>query len=225
RIEDLRVDLALEEAIEMARRVNRYLERTAPWKLHKEGKEDRVATVLYFSAEVLRILGDILEPVMPGKAGELKSQLGVSSSGTWDERVRWGVLEPGTTVPGGPPLFPRVRPEERREPEGAYITLEEFQKLDIRVGEVTSAESVQGTRKLLRVEVDLGGEKRQLVAGLAEHYAPEELVGRKVIVLANLKPARIRGVESQGMLLAADDGKNLALIVPDREVGSGARVR
>ncbi|RKY64823.1 MAG: methionine--tRNA ligase [Candidatus Latescibacterota bacterium] len=225
RIEDLRVDLALEEAIEMARRVNRYLERTAPWKLHKEGKEDRVATVLYFSAEVLRILGDVLEPVMPGKAGELKSQLGVSSSGRWEERVHWGVLEPGTTVPGGPPLFPRVRPEERREPEGAYITLEEFQKLDIRVGEVTSAESVQGTRKLLRVEVDLGGEKRQLVAGLAEHYAPGELVGRKVIVLANLKPARIRGVESQGMLLAADDGKNLALIVPDREVGSGARVR
>lgn len=219
KIEDLRVDLALEEAIEMARRVNRYLERTAPWKLHREGKGDRVATVLYFSAEVLRVLGDILEPVMPGKAEELKSQLGVSSKGKWEERVLWGVLEPGTPVPGGPPLFPRVRPE------GAYITLEEFRRLDIRVGEVTSAEQVQGTRKLLRLEVDLGGEKRQLVAGLAEHYAPEDLVGRKVIVLANLKPARIRGVESQGMLLAADDGGSPALLVPDRRVRPGAKVR
>lgn len=226
RIEDLRVDLALEEAIEMARRVNRYLERTAPWKLHKEGKEGRVATVLYFSAEVLRILGDVLEPVMPGKAGELKSQLGVSSSGTWDERVRWGVLEPGTTVPGGPPLFPRVRPETSKQGAAEdFVDIGYFGKLDLRVADVVSAEPIRGTQKLMRLEVDLGGERRQLVAGLAEHYRPEELVGKKVVVVANLKPARIRGVESRGMLLAADDGGSLALLVPDREVRSGAKVR
>ena len=226
RIEDLRVDLALEEAIEMARRVNRYLERTAPWKLHKEGKEDRVATVLYFSAEVLRILGDILEPVMPGKAGELKSQLGVSSSGTWDERVRWGVLRPGTLVPGGPPLFPRVRPETSKQGAAEdFVDIGYFGKLDLRVADVVSAEPIRGTQKLMRLEVDLGGERRQLVAGLAEHYRPEELVGKKVVVVANLKPARIRGVESRGMLLAADDGGSLALLVPDREVRSGAKVR
>jgi len=226
-VEALRLDLALEEAIEMARRTNRYLERTAPWRLYKEGHMGRVGTVLYYAGEVLRILGDILEPVMPWKAEELRTQLGASPEGTWDERMRWGVLRPGTRVPGGPPLFPRVRPDalEQDTTEEAFIDIEDFGKLDLRVADVVSAEPIQGTRRLLRLEVDLGGEKRQLVAGLAEHYRPEELVGKKVVVVANLKPARIRGVESRGMLLAADDGGSLALLVPDREVRSGAKVR
>jgi len=129
-------------------------------------------------------------------------------------------------VPGGPPLFPRVRPETSKQGAAEdFVDIGYFGKLDLRVADVVSAEPIRGTQKLMRLEVDLGGERRQLVAGLAEHYRPEELVGKKVVVVANLKPARIRGVESRGMLLAADDGGSLALLVPDREVRSGAKVR
>ncbi|HID12170.1 MAG TPA: methionine--tRNA ligase [Candidatus Latescibacteria bacterium] len=226
-VEALRLDFALEEAIEIARRTNRYLERTAPWRLYKEGRRERVGTVLYYAGEVLRILGDLLGPVMPRKAGDLKSQLDICSGGAWDERIRWGVLKPGTEVPGGPPLFPRVRPEVPKQGVAgkALITIEDFQKLDLRMAEVVSAEPVPGTQKLLHLEVDIGGERRQLVAGLAKHYRPEELVGKSVVVVVNLKPTRIRGIESQGMLLAADDGESLTLLTPDRKVRPGAKVR
>lgn len=105
------------------------------------------------------------------------------------------------------------------------IDITEFQKLDLRVAEVKQAERVEGTDKLLRLQVDIGGEPRQIVAGIAQHYKPEELVGRSVVVVSNLKPATIRGVESRGMLLAASNAEALSIVTLDRPLPSGARVK
>ena len=104
------------------------------------------------------------------------------------------------------------------------ITLDEFKRIDLRVGEITSCERVEGTDKLLKLTVDLGAESRQLVAGLAAHYEPQQLLGRQIVVVCNLKPAVIRGIESQGMLLAAGDGQVLGVLTPERRVQNGSKI-
>lgn len=104
------------------------------------------------------------------------------------------------------------------------ITIDEFKKIDLRIGEVTSCEKIEGADRLLKLTVDLGNETRQLVAGIAAHYSPDELVGKQIVVVANLKPAVIRGIESQGMLLAVNDGQTLGVLTPERRVQNGSRV-
>ncbi len=108
--------------------------------------------------------------------------------------------------------------------EKGLIGIEDFLKIDLRVAKVLSAERVEGSEKLLRLQISLGDEERTIVAGIAKHYSPEELVGKKIVVVANLKPRKIFGITSQGMLLAASDGENLSLIVPDRDVKEGAKL-
>ena len=114
---------------------------------------------------------------------------------------------------------------KKEEPREDLISFSEFQKLDLRVAKIEAADRVAGADRLLRLQIRLGDEQRQLVAGIAEHYAPSALIGRQIVVVANLQPATIRGVESQGMLLAASDDRGLALIAPDGEIGDGAEVR
>ena len=111
------------------------------------------------------------------------------------------------------------------KPETPLIDFAEFQKMDLRTAEILSAERVEGAKKLMRMEIDVGEERRQIVAGIAEQYAPETLIGKRIVVVANLKPAKIRGVESQGMLLAAEEGDALSLVTLDRAIGLGAKVR
>lgn len=108
--------------------------------------------------------------------------------------------------------------------EKALIGIEDFLKVDLRVAKVLSAEKVEGSEKLLKLQISLGDEERTIVAGIAKHYSPEELVGKKIVIVANLKPRKIFGITSQGMLLAASDGENLSLIVPDRDVKEGAKL-
>ena len=109
--------------------------------------------------------------------------------------------------------------------EETFIDFGDFQKMDLRTAEILSAERVEGTNKLLKMEIDIGEEHRHIVAGIAEHYAPEDLTGKKIVVVANLKPAKIRGVESRGMLLAAEEGHILSIVTLDREIPAGAKVR
>ncbi|RUM88156.1 MAG: methionine--tRNA ligase [Thermodesulfatator sp.] len=221
---------ALNEAVNLA---NRYVDREAPWELKKKGELERLSRVLYQLLEGLRVLAVALSPVMPRSAEILLQNLGLSPEEelSVEAALTWGRLRPGTPVERGPVLFPRLErpiqeaskssPEEKTGQE--LYPLEEFKKWDLRVGEVVAAERVPGTDRLLKLTVRCP-EERTLVAGIAEHYRPEELVGKKVVLVANLRPARIRGVLSEGMILAAKGSSGLKLVVPEGEVEPGAEV-
>jgi len=218
---------------------NKYIDQQAPWDLHKAGREQELARVLYGVADTIRAVATLLEPFMPAVAGEIRSQLGAPSDGPLlpitQPEVR---LRPGTRTKRGKPIFPRIETTApasvpgatddvpREEPMATEtIDIEQFAKVDLRVGEIISAERVEGTQNLLSVRVDIGAEERTMVAGIAKQFDPAVLPGTKVVVVANLKPAKIRGVVSQGMILAAGDDIPLALVTLDRDCPNGTRVR
>jgi methionyl-tRNA synthetase len=243
-VEAMRLDLGLGELAAVIRECNRYLEKRQPWTLAKQGRTAELGTVLYHAAEALRIVSGMLTPVMPGKMTELRGCLGLGSGAPdYATLTRWGVLAPGTAVQKPDILFPRVEatpvagdaeagPAEAKskvqpakaeaaakpaEPVAGVTTIEvaDFQKVQLRTAEILSAEPVPGADKLLRLQIRIGEETRQIVAGIAKHYAPADLPGKTVVVVANLKPAKIRGVESNGMLLAASSGETLRLVTVD----------
>ena len=240
----LRFQKAIEDVWELVALCNKYIEDTAPWKLAKDdGNRDRLDTVLYTTAEALRFLCMHLNPVLPVSTEALWKQLG--QSGKVGEihlptEARWGRLNPGTEVHKGGVLFPRIDLSAERKPmekqndtargpddqAGAnLIEISDFARVELKTGMVLSAERVPKSKKLLRIEVDTG-EKRQVVAGIAEHYEPEGLVGKTIVVVANLKPAKLMGVESQGMILAASDADgNLSVLTTERPMVPGAKIR
>lgn len=226
-------------------RTNKYIDETAPWALAKDpAKKERLATVLYNLAEVLRQVAILTSPFMPATAEKIWAQLGIPSAFAdvkLDEAGVWGGLPQGITVAKPEPIFPRIeeKPEEiETQPVAAQvpavkesaavvapslpeISIEDFAKLDLRVVKVLAAEKVKGADKLLTLTVDLGNEQRTIVSGIAKHYTPEELVGNSVVMIINLKPAKIRGIESRGMVLAAScDDKLKVVTVPDMPAGS-----
>ena len=238
-INRMRVNEALEEILQFIRSINRYMESQAPWKLVKTD-HSAAGRVLYTAAEALCIGALLLAPVMPNR-----TRLVLDSLCAGDRCREWGGLIPGRHIQLHPHLFPRIDvrilsttelPEEAGKPQSEKgtpgkegiletISLDTFQKVELRTAEVSVAEHVVGTDRLMRLEVMVGAEKRQIVAGIAHQYKPEELVGKIIVIVANLQPATIRGLESQGMLLAASQGKQLSLVILDRErVGSGATV-
>jgi len=238
-IEKLNINQALDEALKLVRFTNRYVDKTAPWNLAKEKDKTRLGTVLYASAETLRIISLLFYPALPEKCQKLREILGLSNNEIIPNLERekdWGYLKPGTKIREIVPLFPRSRETKQIEvskeksevsvakEEKMEITIEDFAKMDIRVAQVIGAEKVEGAKKLLKLKVEFGDENREIVAGIAEHYKPEELVGKKIILLANLKPARIKGIESKGMLLAAQDGESLTILTVDKEVKPGAKI-
>ncbi len=241
-MERLNFHKALMAVWDLIGHANRYVDRTEPFRLAKDpGRRGRLETVLYHLLEVNRLVSVLLWPFMPGTAEEISRQLGTrvpKEPGDLNRLGRWGLLEAGSPLGAPRPLFPRVDLKEKgltvagdreveveKRPEKAEVTLEDFQRLDLRVGLVTAAEAVEGSRRLMRVVVKIGGDERQLVAGIGEKYSPEELVGKSVVVLVNLKPARIFGQLSQGMLLAAVRGEDLRLVTVDGQIASGAEVR
>ena len=239
----LEVDEAMEEfafqralgAIwEFIGRVNRYVDAAAPWTLAKEaGQAQRLGTVLHALGESLRCLGILLDPFLPAAAGKIRAALGAPAPRLDD--LQWGRLAAGTRVQKAPGLFPRVEVKTSVAPPAGgaagagtspqRITLDDFKKVDLRVAEVVAAEKVARSRKLLKLTVKLGEETRTLVAGIAEHYAPEGLVGRKVVVVANLEPATLMGVESNGMVLAGSTEATVSLLMPDQDLPPGSRVK
>lgn len=232
---------ALGSIMELVKRANKYIDETTPWLLARdENQGQRLATVLYNLAETLRIVAVALQPFMPDTAQEMLRQLGCGESKSlrsWDSIAQFGQLPPGTNVQRGKPLFPRLdlsaepevlqylEQEEEPEPEEPTISYEEFSKLDLRVGEVVAAERIPKSSKLLKLKVSLGNTTRQIVAGIAKYYQPEELVGKHVVIVANLQPARIFGVESQGMVLAASDEEGLSLVTPEKIIKAGGQVK
>ncbi len=236
---EMRPDLALGQVLGAVKAVNRYFEVKQPWTLGKQADKGPINNVLYLAAESLRVTSQLLHPVMPGKMDQLRASLGLRGPCTWAELQEFGKIPPGREVREDGPLFPRVEREEPKPtvaaapaavpapvplPEG-LITYDDFSKVKLRTATILSAEKIAGADKLLKLQIRIGEEQRQLVAGIALHYAPEALAGKTVVVVANLKPAKIRGVESNGMLLAASVGDQLKLVTIEGELPGGAIVK
>jgi len=223
---------ALTAAWEFIGVLNRYVDTEQPWALAKApGKAGRLSTVLYTLAESLRVLGIVLAPFVPDAAGKIRAALGQSGEPKLTD-AQWGRLAPGTPVQKLSGLFPRVDDKkpaaalvQSAPAAGATIKIDDFGKVELRVAEVMAAEPVPKSKKLLKLTVSLGAEQRTLVAGIAEHYAPADLVGKKVVVVANLEPAKLMGVESNGMVLAASADGKLAVLTLDRDLPPGSKVR
>jgi methionyl-tRNA synthetase len=220
--------------------LNRYVDAMAPWALARDpARRGRLDTVLYTLGESLRCLGILLDPFLPEAAARIRAALGAPAPALAD--LGWGGLAPGTPVAKLSALFPRVDAKaltstpsaegrggpQTAEPGGAAarIALDDFAKVELRVAEVVAAEKVPRSRRLLKLAVRLGDETRTLVAGIAEHYEPAALIGRKVVIVANLEPATLMGVESDGMLLAASHEGQVSLLTLDKDVPPGSRVK
>ena len=221
-------------------RANKYIDETTPWILARdEEKKDRLGTVLYNLAEALRVVSVLISSHMPTTPLKLHRQLGIvkhKNLHTWESIQSWGVLPSGIKVQKGDPIFPRidgtkeekakeetVKAKKEEKKKDNQISIDEFRRMDLRVAKVIGAERVPKADKLLKLEVEIGQETRQIVSGIADFYSPEDLIGKRIIVLANLKPAKIFGLESKGMLLAAaeEDDRFLTLATTDREIDSG----
>jgi methionyl-tRNA synthetase len=260
---------ALETAWALVAAVDKYIVENEPWALDEKKDEEsrsRLATVLYTSAEALRIVTALAHPVMPDATAKIWAQMGLGDIKKFDlTQLQWGQLRLGTKLGEVQPVFPRadksavermqkmeeqsasvgtgvspVQPSEARQPAASSasqtapaktaaaipdgkISIDDFAKVELRVAQVKTAERVKGADKLLRLEVDLGTEVRQLVAGIAEAYEPETLIGRKVVIVANLAPRKLRGLESNGMIVAAspEGGKPvLASFLEDVPIGT-----
>lgn len=246
---------ALEQIWRFVARCNKYVDETAPWALAKKPEEEkRLDHVLNTFAQCIRIMTIFTAPFMPGVPGKTAALLGKTEGDflNWAGLEEWDGLEPGLRVVKGDPLFPRVdmsdwiTQEELKEmqeekissaaesteeavpefePIKEEVTIDEFAKLDLRVAKVLKAEKVEKTDKLLKLEIEVAGETRTIVSGIALHYAPEELVGKHVVIVANLKPVKLRGILSQGMIVAASHGENLEVLSVDAKIPGGARVK
>lgn len=244
-VESLRFFEALEEIMAFVRLLNRYFNDEAPWKLAKEPEsQTRLATVLYNVAEGLRITSTLLEPAMPNKAIQIRKDLGLGDY-NFSDVVSWGGVTPGTEIPKTTEmLFPKKEAEINSPKESVSIkaipektrkdckemvdevSIEDFSRTELRVARVIKAEKVQGADKLLKLRIDVGTDERTVVSGIAPWYKPEDLAERKVILVSNLKSAKLRGIVSQGMVLAAEDGDgNVILIEPADAVPVGSLVR
>ncbi len=230
-MEEFAFQRALASMWEFVGVVNRYVDATQPWALAKDAsKRERLSAVLYTLAESLRVLGIVLAPFLPDAATKIRAGLGQPGEPKLVDAV-WGRLAPGTTVQKVSGLFPRVdvpiKPgtgELEAVTAAPRVKMDEFGKIELRVAEVVAAEPLPKSKKLLKLTVSLGEEQRTLVAGIAEHYTPAELVGKKVVVVANLEPAKLMGVESNGMVLAASSAGKLAVLTPDRDLPPGSKV-
>lgn len=239
---NMKLDRGIEQVLSAVRAGNRYLEQTAPWKLAKEGKDKELNTVLYTIAELLRIVSGLLYPIMPEKMCELRNAIGIKNSTIDINSLKsWGILKPGSQCNDNGSLFPRIEVDKKdlqqqsntkknkKKKESTnnnigVITIDDFFKTELKSATILSAEKVEEANKLLKLQIDIGNEKRQIVAGIAEFYTPNEIIGKTIIVVCNLKPATIRGIESQGMLLAAKTKKKLTLVTLPNDTPPGLAI-
>ena len=236
-MEEFAFQRALAALWEFVGAVNRYVDTSQPWALAKDSTQRAMLDgVLYTLAEALRCLGVLLAPFLPEAAAKIRAALGQTGEPKLAD-AEWGRLAAGTRVQKLSGLFPRIderasgatrtssTPPAVQAGRAAPVTIAEFGRLDLRVAEILAAEPVPKSKKLLKLTVSLGAEQRTLGAGIAEHYAPADLVGKKVVVVANLEPATIMGVESNGMVLAGSAEGTLAVLTLDRDLPPGSKVR
>lgn len=245
-IDNTQINLALTEIFKLVDRANKYIDETAPWVLGKDASQKaRLASVLYNLLESIRIISTLLSSFMPTTMPEVWKQIGAESEHvTYENAAKFNVLPVTVTVHKGDMLFPRIDAEKeieelnqiiaQNQPAPAYqpepladqIQIADFAKIDLRVAKVISAEKVKKSKKLLKLQLDDGMGGRQVVSGIAEYYKPEDLIGRKIILIANLKPAKLCGVESCGMICASDlPNGSIAVQFVDDQFPCGAKLR
>ncbi|WP_288285964.1 purine-nucleoside phosphorylase [uncultured Megasphaera sp.] len=250
-VDETKIKQALEAIFEGVSRANKYIDETTPWILAKDpAQAKRLEAVMYNLADAVRNIAILISSMMPFTAPKIFEQLGLTVPEQFDlNEVAWGNFPDGTKVAKGQPIFPRIEEEEEDKPAEAkkeakpakkekkadkknagvvtpdQCTIEDFGKLDLRVGTILSAEKMPNADKLLKIQVQVGDETRTIVSGIAPYYKEEELTGKNVIVIANLKPAKLRGVESRGMLLAASDGQGNLKLAEVPGIASGSKVK
>ncbi|KGX90095.1 methionyl-tRNA synthetase [Pontibacillus halophilus JSM 076056 = DSM 19796] len=247
-MDNMQFSVALVNLWSFVSRTNKYIDETTPWVLAKdESQKERLGNVMAHLAESIRHIAVMLQPFMTRTPKRILEQLGIEDEGylVWDSLNEFGQIPAGTQVQKGEPIFPRLDTEEETqliksmmkggtpEPEteeeadeSNEIAIDDFMKVDLRVAEVVEADKHPKADKLLRLQLDLGTEKRQVVSGIAQHYSPEDLIGKKVVCVTNLKPVKLRGELSQGMVLAGDDENGtLSLASIDQSLPNGTRVK
>lgn len=253
-MDHMELNQAIKDVWNLIGRANKYIDETAPWILAKDpAQAERLQAVMYNLAEALRIIAILIAPFVPVTAPKIYEQLGLGKPESFFMAdAVWGKLATGTKVQKGEPLFPRIevteagetviaatkktaakaikaedpKAEAKKEAAAAdEITIEDFAKIDLRVATVVAAERVPKTDKLIKLQVKIGDEERTIVSGIAQHYEPENLIGKNVIVIANLKPAKLRGIESRGMVLAASDGEGNLVLADAPGIASGSKVK
>ncbi len=254
KMNDLRVADAITETFNIFKRCNKYIDETMPWALAKdETQADRLSTVLYNLVEGISIGAALLEPFMPETTAKIRKQLNAPEL-TLEDLTKFGNYVSGTRVTDAPeilfarldineimPKVEEIRAKQRaqagvtEEPQAEAgidvekkpeISIDDFMKVQLRVGEILKCEEVPKSKKLLCSQVKIGSEVKQIVSGIKQHYSAEEMVGKKVVVVANLKPAKLAGVLSEGMLLCAEDAEgNLSLLTPEKDMPNGAEIR
>lgn len=242
KMDEFKASNALDEIFNLLRRTNKYIDETMPWALAKdESKKDRLATVLYNLIESIRFSAVMLYPYIPSTATKILDQINTDKR-DFDSLKEFGQYQSGTKVVEKPEmLFARLDPKEVakkvaiieekqkasvkvvQKEEKEYITIDDFAKVELTVGTVVKCEKHPNANKLLVSQIDLGNETRQIVSGIADAYTPEEFVGKKVIVVSNLKPAQLRGVESQGMILAGGSKKDIE-VVSIQDLPNGTKI-
>ncbi|MEC1108705.1 methionine--tRNA ligase [Bacillus velezensis] len=249
-MENMEFSVALSTLWQLISRTNKYIDETAPWVLAKDQeKEKELRSVMYHLAESLRISAVLLQPFLTQTPEKMFAQLGVEDQSlkAWDSIQTFGQLK-NAKVNKGEPLFPRLEAEEEvayikqkmqgtapakkekaEEPQEAErlpeITFDQFMDTELRVAEVLSAEPVKKADRLLKLQIDLGFEQRQVVSGIAKHYTPDQLVGMKIICVTNLKPVKLRGELSQGMILAGESDGILKVVAVDQSLPKGTRIK
>ncbi|MEM2351694.1 MAG: methionine--tRNA ligase subunit beta, partial [Thermoproteota archaeon] len=229
-LENCQLQAALREAIELSRIGNRYLNEKRPWDEVKSNPQ-MAANTIYVSAQIVKALSVILEPFMPITARKLRKMLNLPEKVSWDDA--YVPLPPGHKVKGAEPLFTKISASEsdmqnmleRIRERAEEVSYEDFSKIDIRVGRIVEAEIVPGSKNLLKLSIDVGGALKTALAGIAKYYRPEDLRGKYVAVVVNLKPKKVFGIESEAMILAAEDEDKVVIIGPEAPIKTGSKVR
>lgn len=233
---------ALSDIFKIIQRANKYIDETAPWTLNKQGDKERLATVMYVLAECIRFAATLLKPFITKTANTVFEKLGLDSPDSFDGITAFGKLPAGTKVTKGENLFNRIDVEKElkaldeiaakqseqateTKPTDDLIDINDFAKVKLCTAKVLSCEKVAKSDKLLAFKLQAGDEVRQVVSGIAQYYQPEYMIGKTVILVKNLKPAKIRGVESNGMILCAADAKSVVFVTPEKDIGCGKEVR
>ena len=249
-MDKLNFSMALEEIWKLVRRTNKYIDETTPWTLIKEQKEERLKTVIYNLLESIRIISGLIKPFMKETSSKINEQIGYSDY-SYEDLTKFGLLKVGTKVCKGKNLFDRLDVDKELEiiiqknselielrkkknsgasqvkeeaKESELITINDFAKVELKVGKILECQPHQKADRLLVSKIDIGGEVRTIVSGIRKYYSEKDLIGKKVIVVTNLKPVNLRGVESNGMILAASDDENLSVLTVLNDVKEGSKV-
>ena len=245
-VDNLLIPESLAEIFKLIQRANKYIDETTPWILAKdESKKQRLGTVLYNLAETIRISAVLLSPFMPDTAKRIFDDLQLGKlPDSFDSVKTFGLLESGKPVVKGKALFPRIdvkkelveleklaekhekkqeKPAESNEEKG-LVSIDDFSKIELATAKVLTCEKVEKSDKLLKLTLDVGGKQRTVVSGIAQYYTPEYMAGKTVVIVKNLKPVKLKGILSEGMILCASNGKDVVFVSPEKEIESGSGV-